>query len=189
MIINETINTILSRRSVRSYKEEQIKDEELQTILEAGRFAPSGMNRQPWTFTVIQNREMLDKINELCRNMLLKSGNPSMEERAKRSDFNAFYNAPTLIIISGDKNVMTAQYDCTLALGYMFLAAASLDIGSCWVHGVTVALNSEDGRVIREELGIPEDYQVYSSGVFGYKAVEPPCPPKKKIEEIIKIIK
>ncbi|MBC7320435.1 nitroreductase family protein [bacterium] len=187
--MNETIKTILSRRSVRAYQQEQIKEEELMTILEAGRFSPSGMNRQSWLFTVVQSKEMLKKINEACRNSLLKSGNPAMEERARRSDFSAFYNAPTLIIVSGDKNLMTAQYDCTLALGYMFLAAASLNIGSCWVHGITVMLNSEDGKELKKELGIPEEYQVYSSGAFGYKATEPTCPPKKQLDEIMKIIK
>ncbi|MCX7795404.1 MAG: nitroreductase [bacterium] len=187
--MNETIKTILSRRSVRAYKEEQIKEEELFTILEAGRLSPSGMNRQPWLFTIVQNKEILSKINEACRNSLLKSGNPTMEERAKRPDFSAFYNAPTLIIISGDKGLMTAQYDCTLALGYMFLAAASLNIGSCWVHGITVMLNSEEGKELKKELGIPEGYQIYSSGVFGYKAIEPNCPPKKQLDEIVKIIK
>lgn len=189
MIMNETIKTILSRRSVRTYKEEQIKEEELLTILEAGRLSPSGMNRQPWLFTVVQSKEVLNRINEACRNSLLKSGNPAMEERAKRPDFNAFYNAPTLIIISGDSSVMTAQYDCTLALGYMFLAAASLNIGSCWVHGITVMLNSDEGKELKKELGIPENYQVYSSGAFGYKTTEPNYPPKKHLEEIVKIIR
>lgn len=189
MIINETIKTILARRSVRSYKQEQISKEELFTILEAGRFSPSGMNRQPWLFTVVQNREILNKINEVCRNSILKSGNPAMEERAKKPDFSVFYNAPTLVIISGEKSIMTAQYDCTLALGYMFLAAASLNIGSCWVHGITVTLNSEEGKELKKELGIPEEYQVYSSGVFGYKATEPTSPPKKRLDEIIKIIR
>ncbi|WP_347460467.1 nitroreductase family protein [Clostridium sp. DMHC 10] len=65
--MNEIIKAILSRRSIRKFKSEQISDDELNSILEAGKFAPSAMNQQSWHFTVIQNKEIIAKVNELCK--------------------------------------------------------------------------------------------------------------------------
>ncbi|HWQ41715.1 MAG TPA: nitroreductase family protein [Desulfosporosinus sp.] len=121
--MNETINTILSRRSIRAYKQEQIKDENLQLILNAGMFAPSAMNQQSWHFTAVQNKETLQKINQATKGVLLKSGNARFEEIAKSEKFNAFYNAPTLIVISGDEKAIAPQCDCVLAMENIFLAA------------------------------------------------------------------
>lgn len=174
--MNETLKTILERRSIRKYKQEQIKEKELQAILEAGRFAPSAKNQQPWHFTVIQSKEMLIKINETCKAILIKAGNKTLQERikdAKIEDFNMLYNAPTLIIVSGDENAVAPQNDCSLALENMFLAAESLGIGSCWIHAIKLMYSEQEGKdfLIREKL-IPEGYFVVGSGTFGYKAIE-----------------
>jgi nitroreductase len=178
--MNETMKTILTRRSFRAYKPEQIKDQELQTILEAGKFAPSGMNTQPWHFSVVQNKDVLNKINGIVKEGLLKSGNPQMAGRAKDENFSIFYHAPTLIIVSADPKVPTPQFDSAIALSYMFLAAASLDIGSCWIQAISVALNSESAKPMLKELAIPEGYTIYSAGAFGYPAVEAPAPAPRK---------
>lgn len=177
--MNETMKTILSRRSIRNYKKDQIKNEELQVILEAGKFAPSGMNKQPWHFTVVQNAEMLNKINYGCKAAMQKKDD---------KNFSAFYNAPTLIILSGDEKAITSQYDCSIALENMFLAAESLGIGSCWIFSVQVSLNTEAGQELKKSLGIPEGYNVVCAGAFGYKASEPSSPAPRK-ENIVNIIK
>lgn len=177
--MNETIRTILSRRSIRKYKEEQIKDEELQTILEAAKYAPSGMNQQPWHFTVIQNKAALGKVNEACKAVMQKSDN---------KDLNVMYNAPTLIIVSGDPKAVTPQFDCPLALENMFLAAESIGIGSCWINAVSTAVNSLAYAALKNELGIPQDYNVFATGSFGYKASEQPKAAPRK-ENTVNIIK
>ena len=186
--MNETLKTIMSRRSFRTYKPEQIKDEELQTILEAGRYAPSGGGTQPWHFTVIQKSDVLQKINVACREGMLKSGNKMFEERAKADNFSIFYHAPMLIIVSGDEKTITPQEDCTLALGNMFLAAESIGIGSCWIHALGMLLNAEAGNALKKELGIAEGYKVYGAGAFGYKPAEHPSPAPRK-EGTVTIIK
>jgi nitroreductase len=186
--VNETLKTIKSRRSFRAYKPEQIKDEELQTILEAGRYAPSGGGAQPWHFSVIQKSDVLQKINLACKEAMLKSGNKMFEERAKADNFSIFYHAPTLIVASGDEKAITPQQDCTLALGNMFLAAESIGIGSCWIHALSMLLNGDAGKDLSQELGIPEGYKVQGSGVFGYKPMENPAPAPRK-EGTVTIIK
>lgn len=187
-IMNETIKIITERRSIRSYTQDQIKDAELESILDAGMYAPSAMNQQSWHFTAIQNKDMIHKINEECKNFFLKSGNKQFEERAKSPNFDLFYNAPTLIIVSGKKDNIAPEIDCATALQNMFLAAESINIGSCWIHGVTTLENSEDGKKLIKELGIPEDYKIVGSGIFGYKAAVAPEPAPRK-EHTVNIIK
>lgn len=185
--MNETIKTILNRRSYRAYKPEQIKDADLQSILEAGRFAPSGMNNQPWHFSVIQKKDLLERINGAVKEGMLQSGNPQMAERAKDGSFSVFYHAPTLIIVSADPKVATPQFDSALAMGNMFLAAASLGVGSCWIHAISVTFNNESAKGILKELAVPDGYVIYSSGAFGYPAMEAQASPRK--EGTISVIK
>lgn len=178
--MNETIKTLLNRRSIRAYQQQQIKEDELQAILEAGRFAPSAINEQPWHFTVVQNKEMLNKINEACRIAILKSGNPRFAERAKDENFSIFYNAPTLIIISGEEKTIAPQIDCALAMENLFLAAESMGIGSCWIHAVINLLQAPEAKDLKKELGIPDTHITYSAGSFGYKAMEATAADRKE---------
>lgn len=187
-MMNETVSIIMGRRSIRAYKQDQIKEDELQTILNAGMYAPSAMNQQSWHFTAVQSKDMIHRINEECKNIFLNSGNKQFEERAKSPNFDLFYNAPTLIIVSGKKDNIAPEIDCAIALQNMFLAAESISIGSCWIHGVTALENTEGGKNLIKDLGLPEDYKIVGSGVFGYKAAGSPDPAPRK-EHTVNIIK
>lgn len=178
--MSAVLNNIFSRRSFRSYKEEQITEVELETIIEAGKFAPSAMNQQPWHFTVVQNQAILHRINDTLKNMFLKSNNPKMVERVSSDDFSPFYHAPTLIIVSGDTKAVAPEADCSLALGNMFLAAESLDIGSCWINSLRSLGNTKEGAALIKELDIPEDYIIFGSGAFGYKGTDHPEAPTRR---------
>jgi nitroreductase len=178
--MNETMNTILSRRSIRAYKQEQIKEEELQTMLQAARYAPSAINEQCWHFTVVQNKEILDKINKACKEAMIKSGNKMFAERAKDESFSIFYNAPTIIIISADEKAVAPQLDSALAMENIFLAAEALGLGSCWIHAVVNLLGSENEKALREELKIPDGFSAYCAAAFGYKAADASPAPRKE---------
>jgi len=179
--MNDTMKNIMSRRSIRNYQLVQIKDSEINMILEAGKFAPSGANSQSWHFTVIQNQETLRKINEACKKFFLHCGNKMFEERAKAENFNVFYNAPTLIIVSGDEKAVTPQADSAIALGYMFLAAASIEVGSCWINAVGSIPELAAGGELRKAIGIPEGYKVFGAGAFGYEgSTHPTAAPRKE---------
>lgn len=184
--MNETIKTLLNRRSIRAYKQEQIKDEELNTILESGQYAPTAINEQRWHFTVVQNKELLNKINAACIAAIQAMGGP-MAERTKVENFSVFYNAPTFILASADEKAVAPQIDCSLALQNMFLAAEAQGIGSCWIHAVTNLSKSEAGKQLMKELQIPEGYNIYSAGAFGYKAMEGSAAPRK--ENMVTILK
>ncbi|HEX3044407.1 MAG TPA: nitroreductase family protein [Bacillota bacterium] len=178
--MNETMKTILNRRSIRAYQPRQISEPELEAILEAGKFAPSGMNTQPWHFSVIQNQVLLTKINNWVKEGLIKSGPPMMAEQAKKEGFSVFYHTPTLIVVSGDPKDILPQIDCALAMENMFLAAASLGIGSCWINALGMTIKSDTNQALLKEIGVPEGYQIYSSGAFGYETGEAPAAAPRK---------
>lgn len=182
------LETIFQRRSIRNYKEDQITDEELGNIIKAGQYAPSARNEQSWHFSVVQSKEVLDKISGVIKGNFERSGNVVFEERAKAKNFSAFYHAPTLIILSGDDKAVAPQADASLALGNTFLAAAALGIGSCWIHAIRSLLDSAEGQSLKQVLGIPEGYSILGSGAFGYKAAETPKPAPRR-EGTVTIIK
>lgn len=178
--MSETLETIRNRRSIRAFKDEQIRDRDLETILEAGKYAPSAANQQSWHFTVVQRKEALQKINQVAKVLYEKSGNPRFEERAKAENFSLFYNAPTYIIVSGEEKAIAPRADTALALGNMFLAAHDIGIGSCWIHAVNFLYGTEEGKALFKELGVPGDYIPFGSGAFGYSAADVPAPSERR---------
>jgi nitroreductase len=172
----DPLRIIFERRSIRSFKTEQIKDSELDIIIKAAKFAPSAMNQQLWHFTVVQNKEILAKINSVTKKVFEKSGIQRFEERAKTDDFSPFYHAPTYIIVSIDEKAIAPQAEGALALGNAFLAAEALGIGSCWIHAVNYLYTTVEGKELFKELGIPEGYAPIGSGAFGYAAHQKPDP-------------
>ncbi len=186
--MNETLKAIKNRRSIRKYKTEQIGEAELQAIMEAAIYAPSGMNQQKWHFTVIQNREKLAKIADMVKQNMLKSGIEFAVERAKSPGFNVFYEAPTVVIITADEKAMPTELDCGAAAENIALAAESMNIGSCLIGMAGFLFASGKAGEIKKELGIPEGYKFIISVALGYKDIEnPPVPPKNK--DVINYVK
>ncbi len=180
--MNETIATILKRRSVRAYRPDPVEKTDIDLMLRAARHAPSAMNQQPWHFTVIRNPKLLRKLEKHCLNAFLESTNEALREIAKQEGFSVFYHAPLMVIISGDPGALAAQYDCTLAMENMMLAATSLGLGSCWANAIMMYHATEKGKAKFRELGVtfPEGYQPYAAAAFGYPATPwPDAPPKK----------
>jgi nitroreductase len=180
--MNETIQTILERRSIRAYQPRQIGENELQEILLAGQYAPTAMGEQPWHFTVLQNVELLEKLQFHCKSIFLNSDNEHLRAVASREEYHVFHHAPTLLIVSGDTQAITPLQDCVLAMENMLLAAASLGIGSCWVHSVIMLWGNGEGEALFNSLGIdiPEGYAPYAAAVFGYSAIPLPAPAQRK---------
>ena len=111
--MNETISCLLNRRSVRAYRPEQIKPAELETILQAGLYAPSAMNRQSAVMLVIQDRETISTLSRLNAEVMGRDTDP-------------FYGAPTVIVVLADKNAPNHVQDASLVMGNLMNAAFSL---------------------------------------------------------------
>ena len=162
MIRNETMQSILDRRSYKMFDSRPIGEEALETIVTAGLYAPTGMNRQPWHFTVIRSPEMLEKFGAARRALPLPPGVPAMGD--------AMRNAPVMILISAEEGGTSAQ-DCCLAMENMFIAAASLGIMSGWDHATVMDLFVGKNEELKAEL-IPEGYTLYAAAFFGYPGPE-----------------
>lgn len=173
--MNETITTILKRRSIRQYKNEQISDDDLNIILECGSYAPSGMNMQPYVFIAIQNEEIMHEIIDECMKISNMSTSP-------------FYGAPTIILVFANSQVSTYIKDAASAIENMQLATTSLGLGACFINCVQDLFDMENGIRIREKLEISSNYKCIGALSLGYIEGEYPKAKKRK-ENIIKIIK
>jgi nitroreductase len=172
--MNETINTLVNRRSIRRFKPEQIKTDELNAVLEAGKYAPSGANQQSALFIVVQNKEMTEKITRLNAAVLGK-------------DLDPFYGAPTIILVLADKTKVTPIEDASLALGNMFNAAYSLGLGSCWVHRTKQMFEAEEGKALLKEWGVEGEYIGVGSCILGYPDCEHPNAAPRKDNFVVMV--
>lgn len=182
--MNETLKVIKERRSTRKYKPEQIKEEELQAIVEAGIFAPSAHNMQSWHFTVIQNASLIAELNRQTKEAAKHFPDESVQKMADSDQFHVFYGAPTVIIVSGDNNGMLSQADCAAASENMLIAAEALAIGACWVGMVGLLFSSEQGAACKTKLNIPEGYTPYHAIVLGYRDITTMNASKRKANSV-----
>ena len=180
---NEVLRVIKERRSIRRFKNEQLKREELEAILEAGLYAPSGHNDQPWHFTVVQNKDLLNKISILSNEGMRNSGIDWVEKLGNKNR-NIFHDAPTVVIVSGKQGTYSPLSDCSAAIQNMLLAAESLGIGSLWNGLVEYFFNMKEA----EELWLKEGYRPYYAIALGYKDCEQPKAPERKKDTISYII-
>lgn len=184
--MNEVLKVIKSRRSVRNYKQEQISQKSLDLIIEAGVYAPSAHNEQPWHFTIIQNQQMLQHINEIVSELMTKSDIKWIQKMGSNPAFKVTYNAPTLIIVSGRKDAMAWSADCSAAIQNMLIAAESLNIGSVWL-GLLRFFFQQEGEV--NKLGIPEGYAPYYGVALGFKEVEKEQAAPKRSLDVVNYIR
>src|SRR5665811_1156801 len=167
---NPVIANIKTRRSVREYLDTQLSEETIKKIIDAGRYAPTGLNLQPWRFMVVQNKEMLKKLSDYSKPILVKNlegrkdaGAVNFLKRLQDKNFNLLYNAPVLIFVIGIKNNALTDYDCSMCAENMMLAAQSLGIGSCWIGGAAVIQQSVE---LMAELKIPPNYRIVAPLIF-----------------------
>ena len=119
--MNNTINDIMNRRSIRKYKPEQITREELDIILQAGICAPTGKNRQSPILIAVQNKEVRDLLSRMNAQVL-------------GADVDPFYGAPTVVVVLAKADSPHAVQDGSLVLGNMMTAAKAIGLGSCWIN-------------------------------------------------------
>lgn len=170
--MNLVIDTIKARRTTRAFKSgEQIKEKFLNEILEAGTWAPTGHNLQPWFFTAIQNEELIIKLSNLSKEAGKASKDSIIQKMCNNVMLNLFYGAPTVVIISYHKDAVTPVEDVAAATQNMLLAAESLDISSCW-NGIVGFYFSKISEKEKEEFGIPKDFIPYNAIALGYPKIK-----------------
>ncbi len=179
--MNETIKTILSRQSCRSYTERKVDDEKIEILLECAKYAPSALNKQPWHFTVVKNRKLLDEIKEANRQMMIATGDPKMIEAANDASFDNFRGAPMAIIVSGENGNPFSAGDCSAAVENMALAAHSMGIASLYIASFKRALELEENAYIVKKLNLPENFNPLFALCLGYtEAAYPERAPRRE---------
>jgi nitroreductase len=179
---------IIGRRSVRRYEDKSVPKEVIDKLLEAGVWAPSGMNAQPWRFVVIENRESINRLSRKTKEVLLDGQWPSDYKDAFKSENDViFYGAPLLILMCIPKKEdwrTINLLDCGLAAENMFLKAYQEGLGNCFI-GFACFLNQNPELLA--EIGIPKDHELIAPMIFGYPAEKPvPKPREVKILNWIK---
>ncbi len=172
--MNDTINCLLNRRSVRAYRPEQIKPEELKEILQAGLYAPSAMNLQSAVMLVIQDSETISMLSRLNAEVMGRDTDP-------------FYGAPTVIVVLADKNAPNHVQDASLVMGNLMNAAFSLGVDSCWINRAREVFEMPEARALLREKGISDDYVGVGNCILGYRSGELPAAPPRREGRIIKL--
>ena len=186
--MNETLQVIKNRRSIKQYKAEQIPDADLQQIMEAAIYAPNARNAQEWHFTVIQNKDMIDNIVSIIKENIMNSGIEFLMGIASDPGYHTFYHAPTIVIVTGDEKDKFREVSCGAAAENIALAAKSLNIGSCVMTSPEFLFASDKGKALAKELGIPDGYTHVCVVTLGYNEGNgPETPPRNN--DVINYVK
>ncbi len=184
---NPVVENIMNRRSIRSYKPEQIKDSELNIITECAINAPSALNKQSWEVRVIQKPELIKAINSGFVEYAKSQNMQGSASRSQEPGFSVFHGAPTVIVVATDGSVF-GPVDCGLLGQNILLAAESMNIGTCVVGGVTGYLNTSVAKeTVIPKLKLSEGFTPLYTIAVGYKNETPKAKPRDKSK--VQIIK
>ena len=138
MIENQVLQAIRERRSIRRFKPEQITDEELETVLKAGTWAPTGMGTQAPFIVAVQDEELRHRLEAINAEIMGVTSNP-------------YYDAPTMVLVFAPKDNYNHERDGSLVLGNMMLAAHSIGLASCWINRVDKMFERDDCQRLLKE--------------------------------------
>ena len=167
--MNEVINALKERRSCRAFLPEQVKEEQLAAILEAGTYAPTGMNRQAPVIVAIQDPETVKLVSKLNAGVM-------------GADTDPFYGAPTVLVVLANPEVRTYLHDGALVMGNLMNAAHAVGVDSCYIFRAKEVFETEDGKALLRQWGIPETYVGIGNCILGYGAEggKRPVSPRKE---------
>lgn len=173
--MNEVLKALKERRSCRKYLPEQVKPEHLDAILEAGTYAPTGMNRQAPVIAAIQDPAVRDQVAKLNAAVM-------------GADTDPFYGAPTVLVVLADPEVRTYLHDGALVMGNLMNAAHAVGVDSCYIFRAKEVFETEEGKALLRQWGVPETYVGIGNCILGYGAEggTRPASPRKK-NYIIKV--
>ena len=154
--MNETLKTLKERRSCRKYSAKQVEAEALDAILEAGTYAPTGMNRQAPVIVAVQDPQTVKKISK-------------MNAAVMGTDTDPFYGAPTVLVVLADPNVRTYVYDGSLVMGNLMNAAHAVGVDSCYIFRAREVFATEEGKAMLRSWGIPDYYEGIGNCILGYR--------------------
>lgn len=174
--MNEILEAIRTRQSVKSYRAEPVPNDLLSEIVSAGTYAASGMNRQSPIILNITDRTVRDMLSDLNRRV-----------GGWQGDFDPFYGAPNVLCVLADKAVGTYLYDGSLVMGNLMLAAHALGISSCWIHRAKEVFEMPEGKEILQKLDITGNYEGIGFCILGYAKGEYPAAKPRRENRIFTV--
>lgn len=165
--MNEVIQTMLSRRSIRAFSPQAVPQALLEEIIRAGLYAPSGMGRQSTVILAVTDKALRDELMHMNAEILGRDTDP-------------FYGAPCVLVVLADRSAPTYLYDGALTMGNLMLASHALGLGSCWIHRAKEEFDTPRGKEILKQFGIDGDYEGIGHCVIGYAAQTPRAAQRKE---------
>ena len=159
------MNTLLNRRSIRRYKEDQVPDELLDQVLTAGLYAPTGMNRQNIIMVAVRDKETRDQLSR-------------MNAAVMGSDRDPFYGAPCVIVVLGDPEIYPVVENGSLVLGNLMNGAYAVGLGSCWIHRAKQTFETEEGKALLRKWGLKDNLVGIGNCILGYADESPEAKPR-----------
>lgn len=164
---------LLTRRSVRGYTAQQVSDQLLDQVLEAGLYAPTAKNNQKPVMVAVRDKETRDLLS-------------SINARIMGVETDPFYGAPCVIVVLADPAMPTWIDDGSLVMGNLLNAAHALGLGSCWINRARETFDLPEGKALLRKWGLPESYRGVGNCILGYATEEPA--PKDRLEgRILKV--
>ena len=161
----EAMKNLLERRSIRKYKETQVPDELLDQVLEAGLYAPTGMNRQNVVMVAVRDKETRDQLMRMNAAVMGTKNDP-------------FYGAPCVIVVLGDAETYPVVENGSLVLGNLMNAAHAVGLGSCWIHRAKQMFETEEGKELLRSWGLKDTLVGVGNCILGYPDEEPEARPR-----------
>lgn len=164
--MNEIIQNMLTRRSIRKYRPDPVPQELLNEVLTAGEYAATGMGRQSPIILAVTDKAVRDELSAINAKIMGRDG-------------DSFYGAPAVLVVLADKSVPTHVYDGTLVMGNLMNAAHAVGLGSCWIHRAKETFELSEGKAILAKLGIEGDYEGIGNLIIGYPDEVKEAKPRK----------
>ncbi len=172
--MNEAMQNLLTRRSVRKFKSDMVPEDILKRIIEAGTYAANGYGKQSVIILAVTNKEIRDRLSKMNADIL---NWPELKD--------PFYGAPVVLVVLADKSVDTYMYDGSLVMGNLMNAAHAEGIGSCWIARAKDEFESEEGKALLKSLGVEGDYEGIGHCVLGYADGDVGNPAKRKDDFVL----
>lgn len=166
--MNEAMENLLTRRSIRKYEARQIEDGELMAVLEAGTYAPTAKGTQSPLIIAVQDRADRDELSRINARIW------------GREDFDPFYGAPTVVLVLAEAGNPNGVQDASLVLGNLMNAAHAVGLGSCWINRIRETFELPEGKALLEKWGIEGNWVGVGSCILGYAAGPAPAPAARK---------
>lgn len=157
--MEDILNTIVSRRSVKRFKQTMPSKEDIDKVIKAGMYAPSGRNKQASIILAISNEQIKNDLSKILADF-------------RGVDIDPFYGAPVYLVVLADTSVSTYVYDGSVVIENMLLEAHSIGLGACWIHHAKEIFNSAYGKNLLKNLGIDGEYEGIGTCILGYSDVE-----------------